>query len=36
MVCFRDVRNDTTDYNQLYLYYNKEMFYFLNLEFCTF
>ena len=32
-VCFRDVRNDTTDCNQLYLYCNKEIFYFLNLEF---
>ena len=32
IVCFRDVRNDTTDCNQLYLYCNKEMFYFLNHE----
>ena len=35
-VCFRDVRNDATDCNQLFLYCNKEKFYFLNLEFCTF
>ena len=35
-ICFRDVRNDTTNCNQLYLYYNKEIFYFLNLEFCAF
>ena len=32
-VCFRDVRNDTTDCNQLYIYCNKEIFYFSNLEF---
>ena len=35
-VCFQDVRNDATDCNQLYLYCNKEIFYFLNLEFCAF
>ena len=32
-ICFRDVRNDTTDCNQLYFYCNKKIFYFLNLEF---
>ena len=34
MYClFRDVRNDTTDYNQLYLHWNKERFSFLKHEF---
>ena len=32
-VCFRDVRNDATDCNQLYLYCNKEIFYFFFLNF---
>ena len=32
-VCFRNVRNDTTDCNQLYLYCNKEICYFLNIGF---
>ena len=35
-VFFRDVRKDATDCNQLFLYCNKEIFYFLNLEFCAF
>ena len=35
-VCFQDVRNDAIDCNHLYLYCNKDMFYFLNLEFCAF
>ena len=35
-VCLRNVRSDATDCNHLYLFCNKEMCYFLNLEFCAF
>ena len=32
-VYLQDVRNDTTDCNQLYLYWNKEIYFFFNLGF---